>query len=601
MLLNNRYQVLKTLGSGGFGETFLAEDTQMPSRRCCVIKQLKPIHNNPQIYQLVQERFQREAAILEDLGGTNDQIPTLYAYFQLDSQFYLVQEWIEGDTLTSKIKNQGVFSESDVRDLLINLLPVLEYVHSKQIVHRDIKPDNIILRHRDRKPVLIDFGAVRESMGTVVNSQGNFTSSIVIGTPGYMPSEQAAGRPVYSSDLYSLGVTAIYLLTGRQAQELETDPRTGEIIWHNHAVNISPTLKTLIDQAIQYHPRDRFASAKQMLDALQGNVSPIPPTEPVRTQPPIQTTPPPPPPTVNLNTPPTVQTGGRNHILIASAIAGSLIGGSVIIALALTKSSQDSPQQPIVTQKTTSVPPLETPQTSKPEVVENQASVSPSTSSLNQTPQPQKQSTTTNLPSSFYFLADSAYPNSQTATKQVQTLKTAGYSQAGMFWIPEYPNLSGKELFEVYVDKFSDRNSCINFLKTYGRDNSQAYCAFASQDANASTNRLYFKEISTSSTPSVATTTIQDYSWLSQRLVTDSDLDTKDGFELDIMRNSIFARYGRRFNTPGLQKYFDNQPWYRPTYSPKNFPSNLLSGIEQQNVEYISKYQDYNNRRYFKK
>ncbi len=522
MLLNNRYQVLKTLGSGGFGETFLAEDTQMPSRRCCVIKQLKPIQNNPQIYQLVQERFQREAAILEDLGGASDQIPTLYAYFQLDSQFYLVQEWIEGDTLTAKIKAQGLFSESDVRNLLTNLLPVLDYVHSKQIVHRDIKPDNIILRHRDRKPVLIDFGAVRESMGTVVNSQGNPTSSIVIGTPGYMPSEQAAGRPVYSSDLYSLGVTAIYLLTGRQAQELQTDPRTGEIIWHNHAVNISPTLKTIIDQAIQYHPRDRFASAKQMLDALQSNVSPIPPTEPVRTQPPIQTTPPPPPPTVNLNTPPTVQTGGRNPILMASAIAGSLIGGSVIIGLALTKSSQDSPQQPVVTQTTTSLPSTtpqtskpevvenqasispSTPQTSKPEVVKNQASVSPSPSSVNQTPQPQKQSNTTSLSNS-------------------------------------------------------------------------------------------------SSTPSPATTTISDYSWLSQRLVTDSDLDTKDGFELDIMRNSVFARHGRRFITPGLQNYFDNQPWYRPIYSAKDFPSNLLSGIERQNVEYISKYQDRYNRRYFKK
>ncbi|MGH2414577.1 MAG: protein kinase domain-containing protein, partial [Microcystaceae cyanobacterium] len=195
-LLNNRYQIIRSLGSGGFGETFLAEDTQMPSLRRCVIKQLKPIHNNPQIYQLVQERFQREAAILEELGGSSNQIPALYAYFQLNELFYLVQEYIEGNTLTAKVKQQGVFSESAVRELLVTLLPVLEYIHSRHIVHRDIKPDNIILRHRDEKPVLIDFGAVRETMSTVINSQGSLASSIIIGTPGYMPSEQAMGKPV---------------------------------------------------------------------------------------------------------------------------------------------------------------------------------------------------------------------------------------------------------------------------------------------------------------------------------------------------------------------------------------------------------------------
>lgn len=169
-LLNDRYQVIRTLGAGGFGETYLAEDTYMPSKCCCVVKQLRPIHNNPQIYQLVQERFQREAAILEELGGANDQIPALYAYFCSGGQFYLVQDWIEGDTLTGKVQKQGLFSESAVQELFMNLLPVLDYVHSRHIVHRDIKPDNIIVRHRDGKPVLIDFGAVRESMGTVVNS-----------------------------------------------------------------------------------------------------------------------------------------------------------------------------------------------------------------------------------------------------------------------------------------------------------------------------------------------------------------------------------------------------------------------------------------------
>ncbi|RCJ28551.1 protein kinase [Nostoc minutum NIES-26] len=360
-LLDKRYRVIRTLGGGGFGETFLAEDTQMPSNRRCVIKQLRPIQNNPQIYQLVQERFQREAAILEDLGGYTDQIPTLYAYFQLNGQFYLVQEWIEGDTLTAKVQKQGLFSESGVRELLVNLLPVLEYVHSKRIVHRDIKPDNIIVRARNHKSVLIDFGAVRESMGTVFNSQGNPTSSIVIGTPGYMPSEQAAGRPVYSSDLYSLGLTAIYLLTLKQPQELELDSRTGEIIWHRHALSVSPTLAGVIDRAIAYHPRERFVTAREMLEALQfGSVSP---TVPYNQPPAVNNVQPAPTvsynqlPVANVQPPATLQntvavspgsashqpvnqSSGHRGILLGALIAGGLIGASIVIGFALNKTPQ---------------------------------------------------------------------------------------------------------------------------------------------------------------------------------------------------------------------------------------------------------------------
>ena len=160
-LLNNRYQVIQVLGAGWFGETFLAEDTHMPSRRRCVIKQLKPISNDPQTYQIIQQRFEREAATLEYLGEASDQIPRLYAYFSENGQFYLVQEWVEGQTLTSVIQSQGKLHENTVREILLSLLFVLDYVHSKGIIHRDIKPDNVILRQIDNKPVLIDFGAVK--------------------------------------------------------------------------------------------------------------------------------------------------------------------------------------------------------------------------------------------------------------------------------------------------------------------------------------------------------------------------------------------------------------------------------------------------------
>ncbi|MBD2384584.1 protein kinase domain-containing protein [Cylindrospermum sp. FACHB-282] len=479
-LLNDRYQVIQVLGAGGFGETFLAEDTYMPSKRRCVVKQLRPIQNNPQIYQLVQDRFQREAAILETLGGAADQIPGLFAYFSAEGQFYLVQEWIEGDTLTAKVQKQGLFTESAVLELLVNLLPILEYVHSQHIVHRDIKPDNIILRLRDGKPVLIDFGAVRESMGTVVNSQGNPTSSIVIGTPGFMPSEQAAGRPIYSSDLFSLGMTAIYLLTGRQPQQLETDSQTGEIVWRQYASHLSPMMAGVIDKAIAYHPRDRYPTAKAMLDALESITNPLPPT-----QPPVYS---PLPETVNVAPPPQLKTQGNNqnnNILIGSLIAGGLIGASVIISQVLTK-----PPQPVTESKDTITTPSVSPTSETP---------------LNNTPQIKK---------------------------------------------------------TIVINPTT--SPAIN-------------------------------------TPESTIIPNTNYFWLSQRRVTDADLDGKDAFELDIMRNTIFAKNGRRFETPGLQDYFNQQSWYSPQYSPKEFPAKLLSKLEQRNVDYIAKYQERYNRRYFKK
>ena len=215
VLLNNRYRILETLGRGGFGETYLTEDTHMPSGRKCVLKQLKPIIKNPKTPLWIKERFQREAAILEELGQGSNQIPRLYAYFSENDKFYLVQEWIEGLTLDQYWSQEGNLHRDEVRQILLQLLPVLDYVHSRRIIHRDIKPENIILRQGDKIPFLIDFGAVKEAIATEVNEDSSSSFSASIGTPGYMSSEQAAGRPIYSSDLYSLGLTMIFLLTGK--------------------------------------------------------------------------------------------------------------------------------------------------------------------------------------------------------------------------------------------------------------------------------------------------------------------------------------------------------------------------------------------------
>ncbi len=269
-LIDNRYKVLSVLGDGGFGKTFLVADTRMPSDKQCVLKQLKPVHERPEISQMVRDRFEREAVILEKLGEAHDQIPRLYAHFEEDGEFYLVEEWIEGITLAQKVQREGPQSEAFVRQVIEDLLPVVGFVHSQRMVHRDIKPDNVVLRSHDQKPVLIDFGAVKESMKTIISSGTNSPTSIAIGTPGYMPMEQMAGRPVYASDIYSLGMTAIYLLTGKNPPELETDPQTGLLAWRPHAPRVSDQLAFVLDRATNTTPQGRFAKVEEIHAALSG-------------------------------------------------------------------------------------------------------------------------------------------------------------------------------------------------------------------------------------------------------------------------------------------------------------------------------------------
>ncbi len=292
------YPIIKELGDGGFGKTFLATNTLLPARPYCVIKQLKPVGNDPQLQQLIQERFEKEATILEGLGdGSQGMIPRLYAYFVEQGEFYLSQEYIDGQTLSDRVRIQGLFTEQQVRDLLTNILPTLTYVHSRGIVHRDIKPDNIMLRQRDNQPILIDFGAVKETMNTVMRNSGNSTRSIVIGTPGFMPIEQLAGRPMYTSDIYSLGLTAIYVLTGKMPEEIGSDPSTGDISWQPYAANVSPQLVEVLNKAIQPSSRDRYTNAQEMLAALT-ITAPVPPQTTVQYQP---------KPTIVSSTPATTQ------------------------------------------------------------------------------------------------------------------------------------------------------------------------------------------------------------------------------------------------------------------------------------------------------
>lgn len=273
-LLQGRYEIIKELSSGGFGVTFVAVDRQLPSQRKVVIKKFSPAHQlDARTYEIVRERFEREAAVLEALSDVCRHVPKLYAFFSEAGDYYLVQEFIEGQTLREFVRAQGRLDEAQTRQLLTSLLEALHEIHGQGIIHRDIKPDNILLRASTGQPVLIDFGAVKEIVTTVLDAYGTPQhASINIGTPGYTPAEQSVGRPVYASDLYSLAMTMIFALTGRQPHELN-DLASGELRWRQHTGKLSQPLTESLERAIQYDYRERFKNAQEMLDEL-ANVLP---------------------------------------------------------------------------------------------------------------------------------------------------------------------------------------------------------------------------------------------------------------------------------------------------------------------------------------
>lgn len=208
LLLQQRYRPMRPIGQGGFGKTFLAVDEQIPLKPSCVIKQFSfPTHDR-ESYNTAARLFRQEALRLNQLGG-HPQIPQLLAHFEENHLLYLVQEFIEGLTLSQKLRQTGIFNEEDIWELLLDLLPVLQFIHEHSIIHRDIKPSNIISRNSDGKPVLLDFGIAKMIPNNAVIHTGT-----IIGSPEYMAPEQSRGKAISASDLFSLGVTCIHLMTG---------------------------------------------------------------------------------------------------------------------------------------------------------------------------------------------------------------------------------------------------------------------------------------------------------------------------------------------------------------------------------------------------
>ena len=306
--LRGRFRVIKLLGQGGFGRTYLAEDRDKLNEKC-VVKQFVPMIQGTAGLQKALELFEREAKQLQQLGH-HSQIPALWAYFSENNQLYLIQQYIEGETLDKILQKQGVWTEPQVKELLISLLPVLKFIHQQKVIHRDLKPDNI-MRRRNGEYVLIDFGVAKDLSGTVVYTQ----IGTRVGSHGYASREQMQGGEAYAaSDLYSLGVTCFYLLTKISPLELWLDDGYS---WTNNwqkylKQNLSPQLREVLDRLLKKDIGDRYSSAAQVLQNLQI----IRPPQPA----PQSSTPAPstPPPT------PSPQVSSQNPICIATLTGHSL-------------------------------------------------------------------------------------------------------------------------------------------------------------------------------------------------------------------------------------------------------------------------------------
>jgi eukaryotic-like serine/threonine-protein kinase len=271
-LLCARYQIEKALAAGGFGQTFLAVDTHLPSKPQVVVKLLKPAQNDPATLQIAQRLFNTEAETLERLGKDNDRIPSLYAYFELRGEFYLVQEYIAGTTLTGELQGKKV-SESDTLAILKEILIGLKKVHSQNIIHRDLKPDNIIRRKIDRKLVLIDFGAVKQIRAANVGMPNTVISQTIgIGTPGYMSTEQGMGYPKPGSDVYAVGAIGIQCLTGSHPYSL-FDRDSLKLEWQ-HLCRVNRDIAKVLDLMVAPDYRQRYANANEALDAIDSLIYP---------------------------------------------------------------------------------------------------------------------------------------------------------------------------------------------------------------------------------------------------------------------------------------------------------------------------------------
>ena len=265
-LLAGRYDVLRQLGGGGFGQTYLARDQHLPGKPFCVVKKLQPKVKSPEAWEAAKRLFEAEAVVLHALGH-HDQIPHLTAHFEEARQLYLVQEYIPGAVLNQSFKNSLPLSEADTKSLIQEILTLLIFVHQNQVIHRDIKPSNLIRRESDRKIVLIDFGAVKQLTLSSIDDP-----AIIVGSSGYAPPEQLLGCSCFESDLYAIGMIGIQALTGYSPKHLQRDPESRELFWRDQA-DVSPEFAEVLDRLVRYDVNERYGCAEEVIEALQQSKS----------------------------------------------------------------------------------------------------------------------------------------------------------------------------------------------------------------------------------------------------------------------------------------------------------------------------------------
>ena len=273
-VIKEKYIIIKVLGRDSLTKTYLARGKGWYFHKRYVIKKFRPILGNPQARE-IKHLFYQEANILQLLSGKNPQIPRLYDYFMDGEDFYLIREWIEGVTLEQKVKREGKLPEERVAKILGSILSVLEYIHDFDLVYRELSPSSIVLRQQnwsDRVeqqnylPVPIYFSGIK---GLERETQKSDRRSLVLANQkDYISPEQKRGETAYGSDFYSLGLTAIYLLTAKTPAELMFEPYTKRLLWHHEVPSPNINLVRVIDRAISPHQSDRFTSAKEMLNAL---------------------------------------------------------------------------------------------------------------------------------------------------------------------------------------------------------------------------------------------------------------------------------------------------------------------------------------------
>lgn len=283
-ILESRYRILKHLAGGGFGRTYLAEDFNRFNERC-VLKEFAPQVSSSRQLDKAKELFEREASAIYKLH--HPQLPGFREFFQANMGdgvgcLFLVQDYIPGVTYADLLKSGQNLPETEIKELICQILPVLSYIHSQGVIHRDISPDNLIKRTTDNLPVLIDFGGVKEVAITAISKLTQVGKPpTLLGKTGYAPEEQLQRGKVFpNSDLYALAVTGLVLLTGQNPQELYDNYKG---TWHwGKTIKVSPQLEAILKKMLAYKPSDRYQSADEVLRDIQVTTPPQPvnPTPP---------------------------------------------------------------------------------------------------------------------------------------------------------------------------------------------------------------------------------------------------------------------------------------------------------------------------------